>query len=215
MYKVDLHTHSIISQDGALTGAQYTRLLERQVLNYIAITDHNETRFARIMHEKLGDKIIVGEEITTTEGEIIGLFLQETIPAKLTPEETVRAIHSQDGLVYIPHPFETFRKGLQADVLSTIADQIDIIETFNARGKWRGKNALALKFAEEHHIPMAASSDSHCIWGMGGSYSIIDGIPNAKQLKKQLRMGTLQRKLAPLYTLLCPAINRIKNRFII
>lgn len=109
-YKIDLHTHSIISHDGGLTAQQYTKLIESKMLDYIAITDHNETQFARIMQQKLGSKIIIGEEIATTEGEIIGLHLKQTIPKGMTPEETVRAIKQQNGLVYIPHPFEIFKR---------------------------------------------------------------------------------------------------------
>lgn len=214
-YKLDLHTHSIISHDGGLTAAQYTRLIETNILDYIAITDHNETRFARIMHEKLGDKIIIGEEVTTTAGEIIGLFLSKTIPKGLTPEETIREIRAQGGLVCIPHPFETFRKGLQGEVLERIAKQIDIIETFNARGRWRGKNDLAVAFAEKHNIPATASSDSHCIKGMGSSYSIVRGVPMPKRLKKLLRKADLHKQHAPLYTLLCPAFNKVKNKVVV
>src|SRR3989337_574007 len=125
-YKIDLHTHSIISHDGGLSAEHYTNIIEKRILDFIAITDHNETRFARIMQQKLGQRIIVGEEIGTTEGEIIGLFLQNTIPGGLTPEKTVQEIKAQNGLVYIPHPFETFRKGLQRDTLERIVKYIDI-----------------------------------------------------------------------------------------
>ena len=109
-YKIDLHTHSIISYDGGITEKQYRKILEMGILDYVAITDHNETRFAGIMQKKFGDKIIIGEEIKTKEGEIIGLFLKKTIASGQSTEETAAAIHLQGGLVYIPHPFETRRK---------------------------------------------------------------------------------------------------------
>src|SRR5258708_35670555 len=99
-YRVDLHTHSIISQDGGLTAQQYEKILDSGILDCIAITDHNETSFARIMPKKLGDRIIIGEEISTREGEIIGLYLKETIPGGIELDEAIASIKHQRGLVY-------------------------------------------------------------------------------------------------------------------
>ncbi len=214
-YKIDLHTHSIISHDGGLTEAQYTKLIKTQVLDYIAITDHNETRFARIMQQKLGERIIVGEEIGTTAGEIIGLFLKETIPGGLTPEETVHAIKAQGGLVYIPHPYETFRKGLQQEALERIAKDIALFEIFNGRGRWRGKNNLAMQFARLHNIVGAASSDAHCILGIGKTYTMIDKIPQENNLTMLFQNADLQKEYAPLISLLCPVVNKIKNKVVL
>jgi predicted metal-dependent phosphoesterase TrpH len=167
------------------------------------------------MQQKLGQHIIVGEEIGTTEGEIIGLFLRETIPGGLTPEKTVQEIKGQNGLVYIPHPFETFRKGLQLDALERIAADIDIVEVFNGRGKWRGKNELAEKFASERMLAAAASSDAHCILGLGSTFSRIRGVPMRRQIKKLLRKADLQKEYAPFLSLLCPAVNKIKNKVVV
>lgn len=214
-YKVDLHTHSIISHDGGLTEQHYTKLIESKVLDFIAITDHNETRFARIMQQKLGDNIIVGEEIATTQGEIIGLHIKETIAKGMTPEETVKAIKQQDGLVYIPHPFEIFRKGMQLEALQRIINDIDIIEVFNGRGRWRGKNEQALEFANRNMFVAAASSDAHCWIGIGKTFSRVREVPTRKQFKKLLRDGELQKDYAPSLALLCPTVNRIKNKIIV
>jgi predicted metal-dependent phosphoesterase TrpH len=214
-YKIDLHTHSIISYDGAITEKQYQKLLESKSLDYIAVTDHNETRFARILQKKLGDKIIVGEEISTKEGDLIGLFLQQTIAPGQSVRDTVAAIHSQGGFVYIPHPFETMRKGLQQSVLEKISKDIDIVEVFNGRARFRGKAREALAFAETKKLAQASSSDAHCSSGVGSSYSIIAGIPTRDTLKKLLTTAMLCRQYAPLLTLLSPAINKIKNKVII
>jgi predicted metal-dependent phosphoesterase TrpH len=214
-YKVDLHSHSIISQDGGITADEYERLLSTDTLDCIAITDHNETSFARIMQKKHGDRIIIGEEITTTDGEIIGLYLQETIPAHLDAVETVKRIRDQGGLVYIPHPFEIFRKGLQQAALDRIKDEIDIVEVFNGRGILRGKPKEALLFANHYEKSQAASSDAHNIRGMGRTYSLVSEFPTHKTLKRLLARPTLSRKYAPAYTLLYPFINRLKNKIIL
>lgn len=213
--KIDLHTHSIISHDGGLRAEHYTRIIEDKILDYIAVTDHNETRFARILQQQLGDHIIIGEEIGTKEGEIIGLFLEETIPGGLSAEETVAEIKKQNGLVCVPHPFETFRKGLKKESLERIAESIDIIEVFNGRGKWRGKNDLALAFAEKHHIAPTASSDAHCILGLGKTYSSVDYVPVRQNLVKLLEHADLNKEFAPLLSLLCPAVNKVKNKVVV
>jgi len=210
-YKIDLHTHSIISRDGGITADQYTKILEKGLLDCVAITDHNEISFAHQMQEKLGNKIIVGEEITTTDGELVGLFLQEVIPAGLTAQKTVDAIHKQGGLVYLPHPFETLRKGLQNEVAETLVAAIDIVEVFNARGQFRGKAKDAESFARRNSLSPAASSDAHGSVGLGSSFSVVSHMPSKSSLVTLLREGTLQKTYAPLWTYLYPMINRIKH----
>ncbi|HWY78771.1 MAG TPA: hypothetical protein VNW29_00265, partial [Candidatus Sulfotelmatobacter sp.] len=129
-YKVDLHTHSIISQDGGITAAHYEKILRSGELDCVAITDHNETNFARVMQKKLGERIIIGEEISTPEGEIIGLYLNETIPGGISLDEAIVSIKHQGGLIYIPHPYEHFRKGLRRFSIDRITSEIDIMEVF-------------------------------------------------------------------------------------
>lgn len=213
-YKVDLHTHSVFSKDGGITQEQYGLLLEKEILDCIAITDHNKTELARRMADKFGEKIIVGEEITTLSGEIIGLFLQKTIPRDLTILQTVNLIHEQGGIVYIPHPFEILRQGITEDALTAIIEDVDIIEVFNARGRWRGKSRLSYDFARKFNKTMASSSDSHCRLGMASSYSIIDMLPNAGTITGLLVKGTLVKEFAPALSYLCPAINKLKHKFI-
>ncbi len=215
MLKIDLHTHSIISHDGGIAADEYEMMLTSGKLDCIAITDHNETRFARRMHKKLGDRIIVGEEISTKEGEIIGLFLKETIPGGCSVDEAIANIKLQGGIVYLPHPFETFRKGLQQDVVDRIQGSIDIVEVWNGRGRFRGKPKQAEQFAIQNDLTQAASSDAHHRKGLGYTYSLVTEIPNHSTLEKLLRNGGLEKRYAPFYTFFYPAINRIKNKIVL
>ncbi len=214
-YKIDLHTHSILSHDGGITKQQYIDILGSGILDYIAITDHNETGFARILQKELGDKIIVGEEIKTTDGEIIGLFLTKTIAPGLSAKNTIDEIHSDGGVVYIPHPFESSRHSMQDEIIGELLKEIDIIEVFNGRGILRGKSQLAMRTADFGNKAVAASSDAHCRRGMGITYSKIFDIPEKNSLTDLLKSGTLQKIYAPWYSLLCPSVNRIKNKFIL
>lgn len=213
MIKIDLHTHSIISPDGAgsITASDFEKYLEDGVLDCIAITDHNEIKFAQMMQKKLGNKIIVGEEITTRDGEMVGLFLTKKIPPGLSAKETAKKIHQQGGLVYIPHPFETLRKGMQLAVLEKLVKDIDIFEVFNGRGKLRGKTKEAELFAKKYNLIGAASSDAHGFRGMGRTFSIIEKMPTRSTLLSLLKKGTLEKKYAPFIAYLYPAINKIKS----
>ena len=211
-YKIDLHTHSIISHDGGISKKQYKQILDVGILDCIAITDHNQTGLAKALNDELGPRIIVGEEIKTLDGEIIGLFLTKTISPGLTVQETVSQIKNDGGLVYIPHPFETGRHSLQEEGLKTIIKDVDIIETFNGRGILRGKHKKAHDLAMDEKLAKAASSDAHCKIGIGVTFSITKKFPTKESLAKLLIEGELQKKYPPIVSLLCPSVNKIKNK---
>ncbi|HJQ08767.1 MAG TPA: PHP domain-containing protein [Candidatus Saccharimonadales bacterium] len=214
MYKIDLHTHSVTSPDGSLNLADYCNILESGRLDYIAITDHDTTDFALSARQALGERIIVGEEITTLDGELIGLFLKETIPPGLTAAETARHIHAQGGLVYVPHPFETVRKGLTLAVLRDLRDLVDIIEVHNGRAIFQNRGKAAQQWAHAHALAMAASSDAHGKYGWGKTYSVIPDVPTRDTL-----VQFLGHTEAELYTgmvgvrgILYPKFNRLRKR---
>lgn len=209
-YRLDLHTHSIISYDGGISLKQYRQLLEQN--NFIAVTDHNEISFALNLQKEFGDKVIVGEEIRTIDGEIIGLFLQSKINPGLSVEETIRQIKAQGGLVYIPHPFETQRQGLPLVKLGMMADLIDIVEVFNARLRSSGLSKKATDFARDNNLAQAASSDAHGMKGFGSAYTSVLELPTKDNLVNLLRSATLAKKRAPLLSYLDPALNKLRKK---
>jgi predicted metal-dependent phosphoesterase TrpH len=214
MYKVDLHTHSIASRDGGIQASQYEHALSSGLLDYIAITDHNKVSFALELQQQLGDHIIVGEEINTIEGEIIGLYLQEAIPRDLPAHEAVKRIKHQAGLVYIPHPFETVRRGIQKSVLEQLIDTVDIIEVYNGRAVFQNKGPQAVTAARLNNKPGAASSDAHGAKGLGTAYSLVKDKPTVKNLPKLLHTAQLAMEHPPLKTLLYPKFNRIRKGWV-
>jgi len=211
--KVDFHTHSQISPDGALRPFDYRRALERRELDCIAVTDHNDITMAKQLNEAFGERIIIGEEITTAEGEIIGLFLQQVVKPYMSSVETVKAIHDQGGLVYIPHPFETVRSGVTPDTLESIADQVDIIEVHNGRAIFQDKSKSALEWAAKHSIVGAASSDAHGPAGWGKTYTIIADIPTRDTLIELLKKATFRRGFPGVRGISYPKYNRFRKKF--
>ncbi len=212
MFRIDLHTHSIVSQDGGISFEQYKNLIANKSLDYIAVTDHNDISGALKLQESLGQNIIVGEEILTTDGEIIGLYLKSRIEPGLTAIQTIQKIREQNGLVYIPHPFETMRKGLSKEALNSVIQEVDIIETFNARGRFRN-HSLETKQPPFSNLPFASSSDAHCRFGIGTAYNIVSEPPTRENLQALLLAGSREEQYAPILSYLCPAINRFKKRF--
>lgn len=210
MYNIDLHTHSRRSPDGSLTFQDYKHMLESGPLGAIAITDHNQIDFAEAAQAKLGEYIIVGEEVTTRDGEIIGLFLREVVPAGLSAAETVKRIKAQGGLVYIPHPFETMRKGITALALDGIANDVDIIETYNGR-TLQNRGSEAADWAIAHNKPGAASSDVHGLHGWGRTYSTLAEPPTRENLVHLLRSATYSTKPVSLLGRLYPKLNRLRR----
>jgi len=214
MIKIDLHTHSILSYDGGLRTSDYEKLFAKKVLDCIAITDHNEITFAQEAHKRFGEKVIVGEEIGTSDGEVIGLFLTKRVLPGLSFVETAKAIHEQKGIVYIPHPFEIKRSSVQRERVRGMEQKIDIVEVFNARGFLRGKTDEAVAFARTHELAQAAASDAHGTYGIGSAFSIIDTMPKATTISSLLKKGTLEKRHAPLWSLLYPTMNRLGKKFL-
>ncbi len=212
MYKVDLHTHSSASPDGGITPEQYRKALSSGMLSAIAITDHNAITVALDLHRELGDQIIVGEEIMTTHGEIVGLYLTDLVPAGLSPLDTIKHIKNQGGVVYIPHPFETFRKGIDPHTLESIADFVDIIEVCNGRAFLQNRSAQAVVWARLNQKDSAASSDAHGYRGLGRTYSDLPEMPTRDNLLQILDRSVLRTKNPTVRALLYPKYHRIRKR---
>lgn len=211
MKKVDLHTHSKASHDGSLTEEDYRKILESGQLDCIAVTDHNTIAFAQELHEKIGHQIIVGEEITTQDGEIIGLYLESPIKPGMSAADTVAEIKKQGALVYIPHPFETVRKGLQPATLDYIAIGVDIIETGNGRALFQNKSTAAEDWAAQHARPRAASSDAHGWHGWGRTYTEVEAMPTRATLTELLTRATYKIAGPGWRGILYPKFNRIRR----
>ena len=140
-------------------------------INCIAIADHGTVEGALKLESIAPFTVIVAEEILTPHGEIMGMFLQETIPSGLSVELTIARIRAQGGLVCIPHPFDTLRQSaLDGRVIETIIEQIDIIEVFNARAPLLRGSDKANTLAEKYGILKSAGSDAHTVTEIGNAY---------------------------------------------
>ncbi len=169
--RADLHLHTCYSMDCAMTLEQIVDRCLAVGINCLAITDHNTIEGALRMREIAPFTVIVGEEILTTSGEIIGLFLIHHIPSGLSPQETINRIKSQGGLVCIPHPFDTLRLSASRDSLfESLMPQVDIVEVFNARSLSPSSTDKAWQLAHKYSKPASAGSDAHSPQEIGNAY---------------------------------------------
>ena len=212
MYKLDLHTHSSASPDGGLTAKQYQNAISTGIIDYVAVTDHNRIDFALELQSILGEKVIIGEEILTTAGEIVGLYLNKKIDPGLSLAETINIIKDQGGLVYVPHPFETVRKGLHPSTLEELTDVIDIIEIYNGRAFAQDRSKQAVIWAKMNRVVGVASSDAHGVRGLGKTFTQISEPPTNQNLLDLLANATPIAERPNIRSLLYPKYNRFRKR---
>jgi len=188
----DFHCHTRHSRDSRLTEDRFIQLAVERGLTHVAVTDHNTIEGSvavRDRAEQLGvaDRltVILGQEVSSADGEIIGLFIESTIPRGLSAEETADAIHAQGGLVSIPHPFDPFRRShIRPEPLEQLAAsrRIDAMEVFNSRVTLPRHNQQAADFAARHGIPGVACSDSHTALEVAMSFNALPAFASAAEL---------------------------------
>jgi predicted metal-dependent phosphoesterase TrpH len=202
-WKVDMHSHTRLSKDSLNNPRELVRTAAARGLGALCVTDHNGlvNALALARLPDLPVLVIPSEEVKTSEGEIIGWFLQELVPKGLTPEETVRRIHEQGGIVGVPHPFDRARNSsrLQTPALERLvsAGLVDAVEVFNARVTFPEDNARALAFAQAHGLAMSAGSDAHTLWEVGRGYIEMPPFHTAAEFLASLRQGLVNGTLSP------------------
>jgi predicted metal-dependent phosphoesterase TrpH len=159
--KYDFHTHSKYSLDGYVEPRDLVRAAVKVGLSGIAVTDHNTIKggIEAKKYESEGLEVIVGSEILTNIGEVIGLFLNEEITS-YNFHDVINDIKSQNGVVVLPHPFDGVRK-TSIHPGPELAGFIDNVEVFNSRCVRKSYNDLALGYAKKNHLNIIAGSDAH------------------------------------------------------
>jgi len=197
MIRVDLHSHSRFSKDSLSTLDEIIRAVPRSGLDALALTDHDELAGALQLKELAPFFVIPGEEIKTQHGEVIGLFLKEWIPPKLSPRETVERIHEQGGIAYVPHPFDRVRGSrMDEDQLEDIVEMVDVLEVFNARNALPRFNSRALEYARSKGKLMGAGSDAHSVHEYGTAYVEVPRFDDAPSFLEALKQGRWRGRLS-------------------
>jgi hypothetical protein len=168
MWRVELHAHTYYSKDSLLRPEKIIQACTTKGIDKLAITDHNTISGALELQGLAPDLIIVGEEIMTTEGELLAFFVQELVPPGLTPQETLDCLRDQGAFISVSHPLDRLRHGAwKKEVLLEIIDQVDALEVFNARCVFSADNAAALALAQRYGKLKTVGSDAHTAREMG------------------------------------------------
>jgi len=210
LVRVDLHVHSSASFDSKSEPELVADRSRRLGLEPVFITDHDTTLAAVRLQVTSRRRVVVGEEITTTDGELIGLFLQRRIPPGLTARQTALEIKDQAGLVYLEHPYDHFRRHLSEEAIEDLADLIDIVEVFNARSDEK-TNHRAEELREILGAAPGAGSDAHTLKELGSVYMEMENFDGAQDFLANLRNARIV-KGRPKFLLIAEARLRHKIR---
>jgi len=199
--RLDLHNHTYFSADGLMSPAALLDAARANGIACIAITDHNTVEGA-LQALEIADsdttlpRVIPGIELSTTGGEIIGLYIWESIPAGLSLLDAVERIRGQGGIVYLPHPFDRLRRGSISRRHRLEAAQLaDIIEVTNGRALCRRAGSKALALARELGKPQGAGSDAHRPAEVGVASVLVEALPSQEILVSLVSSGTVVHHL--------------------
>ncbi len=193
MLAVELHTHSEASYDGRDSVELILEQAEAVGLDAIAVTDHDEIS-ASLKAVELAPGYgligIPGMEVSTADGHVLSLGLDELVPAGMSFEETLSYIRERGGLAVVPHPYQESRSGVLANITGEQLTAADAIEVYNSRLLTGYSNRQARRFARTHAMPMTAGSDAHICEMVGQAITWVDAEePTAKGILDGIRAG--------------------------
>ena len=214
MINIDLHVHSYASPDSCNTPAQILARMDRLGLDMVAITDHNAIKGALEARSLAPERVIVGEEIKTTHGELIAYFVQDLIPPHLSPQETIACVRDQGGIVAVSHPLDVIRsEAMGRQRVLEILDRVDALEVFNARCLLPRYNRQADALARAHHLPGTAGSDAHSLYELGFAYLEMEPFAGPDAFLVNLAHARIVGRLSPAFVHLFSKFARWKKRF--
>jgi len=198
MLIVEFHCHTCFSKDSLTRPEELVRACRRKGIDRVIVTDHNSIQGGLAAQALDPELVIVGEEVMTTQGELLASFVQEQVPAHLSPRETLKRLKDQGAFISVSHPFDEFREGgWRENDLLDILPEVDAIEVFNSRCILPRFNRKAREFAERHNIAGTVGSDAHTVLELGRSVLLLDHFEGPKEMRQVIRMETPRVKSSP------------------
>jgi predicted metal-dependent phosphoesterase TrpH len=215
LIKADLHIHTCYSTDCLTPLERIVARCRELGINCVAVADHNTIAGAQKLREIAPFTVIVAQEIATTAGEMMGLFLSEGIGQGISPQEAISRIRSQGGLVAIPHPFGRSLPWHGTVLTSTeILSQVDIIEAFNSRTPFSASIRRAEMLAKEHGKAASAGSDAHTLGEIGRAYVEMPEFNGPDDFLKSLAQGQIFGQKSSYLPHLASTWAKIRNRML-
>ncbi len=201
--KADLHIHSAAGDGAASVEAIVDYVENCTDLAVIAITDHDEIVGAYEARELAARRncrfdVIVGTEVSTLDGHLLGLFMEKRVPWFMSLERTIEAIHAQGGICIVPHPMSPLAFSVGKSKITRVARNrqadifLDGVETFNPTMAGRVAHTPAQEFNRKVlHLPEVGGSDSHQLAQIGTAFTVFPG-QTAVDLRGALQAGATQ-----------------------
>ncbi len=165
-------------------------------LTRLVISDHNTIRGALLGKEMDPELVIVGEEILTTQGELLACFVKKEIPRYLEPLEAIARLREQGAFISVSHPFDRRRHGWRLADLERITPLVDAVEVFNSRCQVNLLNEQAQAYAQKHGLAGTVGSDAHTLREVGRSRLVLEAFESADELREVIRRGRAQTQLS-------------------
>jgi hypothetical protein len=197
---VELHCHTCYSSDSLMLPSRLLEVCKQRGIDRIAITDHNEFDGAVKSAEIDPDRVIRGEEIMTTQGELLAYYVEEWIPPNLSPEETIDRLRDQGAVISVAHPYDSIRGGSWREGdLDQILPLIDAIEVFNARTISSSPDKKAENVASAKGMLRTAGSDAHAYFEVGRTVMRLPNFNDAESFRLALASAEIiMRRSSPL-----------------
>jgi len=197
MLRVETHCHTIYSKDSLVRPENLLKACEKKGIDRVVISDHNTTRGAYEAQKLDPQRVIIGEEILTTKGELLAAYMTEEVPAGLTPLETITRLRDQGAFISVSHPFDILRRGhWQEQDLLEIAPLVDAIEVFNARCMSPDFNHQAKVFAKQHNLLGTVGSDAHGAYELGRAAMLLPVFNDTESLINVLPQVEYETRLS-------------------
>lgn len=190
MVRVDFHVHSSASFDCKSEPERVAARCRLLGLAPVFLTDHDTIDGAVRLQELGIGRVVVGEEVMTSEGELIGLFLARPVRSGLAPMEAALEIKGQGGLVYLEHPYDHSRRHLSEAGIEAVAELIDIVEVFNGRSDEKANRQAEGLRATLGGAP-GAGSDAHSLGEIGSVYVEMEEFDGADDFLVKLRRSKI------------------------
>lgn len=209
----DLHTHTSYSRDCLVSPKRFLEACRRKGLDRVAVTDHNTIAGALRLKEMDPERIIVGQEIRTTGGELVAYFLTEPVPPDLPPREAVAAVRAQGGVVGISHPLDRARREAMGRAgVETLLEEVDFLEGLNARCLFAADNQAAQALARAHGLPVTAGSDAHSLWELGRAITRMPPFDSPASFLEALRSARIEGQVSPAWVHTLSTLAKILRR---
>ena len=187
--KIDLHVHTDYSADSLVTPKELVFYARKCGLDGVAVADHDRLDSALKISKEADFLVVPGMEVSSLDGHILGLNMQEPVPKGLAAEETVDRIHDAGGIAVACHPVTFFKESL----VDHVSSRFDAVEVINSSAFPFGYSVKrSQQIASRLRIARVAGSDAHYGPEIGYAYTLFDTEPNAYDIMDAIRKGSCQ-----------------------